>query len=294
MVTTLLPSSKLQSYSVIGALGRATSIARHQPQTPGREPREAGALRSEGRRRRARCVWVAGVSISCSRRRQSISVEPRSSGRVGGPPRAGGSPSSESTVGCCSVQITVRRTRIARRPSPHHARTSVCRVAATATTATALHPAHVHAPSSIHHGWVLHRASQAATPGCRTPRYISPVTAPARARGCGASHEVWEKSLPGAEGNGAAVRPVGPGVPASRGSRLFDCGAELEPPVKRPSRIVVACDVSSDRGGVEVEVDKEVRQISHRDYFRWLGVRPRRWGSRRFRPGLPDLSALAV
>jgi len=46
--------------------------------------------------------------------------------------------------------------------------------------------------------------------------------------------------------------------------------------MKRPSRIVVGCDVSSDRGGVEVEVevDQEVRQVSHWGHSRWLGGWP--------------------
>lgn len=41
--------------------------------------------------------------------------------------------------------------------------TRVCRVAASTASATALHPAHVHAPSNIHRWWVS-SASQGPTP----------------------------------------------------------------------------------------------------------------------------------
>ena len=56
-----------------------------------------------------------------------------------------------------------------------------------------------------------------------------------------------------------------------RSSPLFDRGAKLEPAVERVPDIAVASDVSGDRGRVEIEVNGEMRHVSHRSQSRCVG-----------------------
>jgi hypothetical protein len=177
----------------------------------GLRPRAGEALSEE--RPGHRCVGWAGTS--CSRRWRSMPGDPRSRDGAGGPRGGPWSRSSGSALKRRSVQRKVRSTSMASRPSAHQATTPVCRVAANTGTAMALHPAHVHAPNSIHRGW-LHRASHGPTPRRRKLLARPSLSAPVRGvHPFAPAHGDRRRSASGSDGNGSAGPPVGSTVPMS-------------------------------------------------------------------------------